>query len=1845
MNIRGFLFIGILCLGLASELHAQSYNQLWNQVEKLEKKDLPKSIVETARTIYTKAEKEKNVPQMMKAFLTMTAYRNDISPDSLQVDIKRLETWADSPQTSVPDKAVLSSILGEIILLKGMETLPGESEKANEYLKKSLQDSLVLVNYDAEKFTPLVVTKETSRRYFNNNLYELLARRAITTWETNNWREQREEIAGNVRGTYQSLLNVYQEKGMREAWLLTALDAFPNADEETLRQWIKEYGDLEVCAEVYFRLSQVMQWKGCLPADRLALIREGIARYPHYSRINVLKREEWEILSPRMNMTIDYIYPDKPVNLKVNYRNLEGFKLMLYQVNLEAVSPLLSEITPQTIDKYGILLKQEHINIPPTLDYQLRTEEVVVDVGKAGIYYWVAEPDEYSDLRQGVLLQMSSLMLAKRGVPEELQEIVVLDKDSGRPVPFAKVELYERKGNEYSFKYSLTADEQGIVELDGFGKGTYRSFYWRAQTEFDNAMPLTWVSFVDVRKFVSKEVVESVNLFTDRAIYRPGQSIRYSGIVYNQLNDSIWVKSDSEHTVILLDASGRKVDEQKVKTDEFGTFQGTFELPALLNNGGFRIDAGKGMATVRVEEYKRPTFEVVFDTIRNTYQVGDSIRIKGMARTFAGVPVPKAVVNYKVSCLENYFWRIGGRETNRVTGKTLTDEQGRFDIPVYMMPVDAKKQQEWFYTYKVEADVTSLAGETQTGLVDLPLGTSSLRVYAPDLGSKPVIKEHRDSLKFVVTNLKHVPVDVMVNYELYSVGENDGGDLIADKRLFGGKTMSNQPFVPDLIYGFPSGIYVLKVIARDDVGNISESSTTFYLLSLECGKMPFESSAWCNQSNQEFDENGNATVWFGSSEKDVYLFYDVYTNDKWIERKRMVISDSLLAFPFKYKEEYGDGLCVSFFFAKHGELYSRNITIAKPRPNKQLQLTWKTFRDKLKPGSRETWVLNVKGMDGKVSDAQMMATLYDASLDQMVKHNWLLDLNFSRYIPSYYWKGSRNETLYWRLFFPDMKFKYAPFAYSYMDIPMIKVGYRNVMRMYKSIGKSDYNAPVTEVKYVEVETAYESDEGVLAHEDVMDRGNSEKKDVRINFAETAFFYPQLRSDSKGYVEIEFTLPESLTTWRFMGLAHTKDMDYGELSANITASKDFMLQPNLPRYVRVGDDVTFTASLMNLTDKEIKGTIRMELFNPETEKVWMKQKKSFQVAGKGTTIVQFSFKVKDEYEVLACRMVADGGKFSDGEQRYIPVLTDKQWMTESVSIDVDKAGTYRIPLEDLFNHHSNTVTHPRMIVEFTGNPAWYAVQALPVLAEPENDNVFSWASVFYANTLAEYIAASNPKIRQLVDSWKGQKDELTSPLQKNEELKDLLLEETPWLSEGMDETAQRQRLASLFDGNALNDRNAKVINKLKELQNEDGSWSWYKGMPGNRYMTTQIVELLARLQAMTPNANWNQEMVAMYQKAFEYLKKLAHEEYGRMMEAEKEMESGYFPTEQTLRYLYICALDATLQPEREVNDYFIQKLETQSAQLTIYGKSLVAIILHHAGKLDKADEFLQSVMEYSVETQEMGRYFDTVKAPYSWFSYKIPTEVMAMEALVRLRKDEKAMEQMKRWLLKQKQIQVWDMPIATVDAIYALLMNGDDWLEHTPSAKLVLGNEVLQVSEQHALGYLKQEVEGKVMSIEDLVIHKETDGMAWGAVYAQFLERMDKVEAYSNGLSVSRTLLKDGTTVSLDALKVGDRITVRLTISADRDMDFVQLKDERASCMEPVDVLSSYRWNKGFGYYQVTKDASTLFFFDQLRKGTHVLEYDVFITAEGVYQQGSASIQSVYAPEFGGHSATQRMNVK
>ena len=1762
------IFLLTLSLVLAMNLQAQTYHQLWKNVEQMEQKDLPKSVIAEAEKIYAKAKVERDVPQMMKAYLTMMTYRGRISPDSIPVDIKGLEEWASQKETAVQDKAVLYSILGGICIRD-------DFEKGNRYLQLSLKDSLKLVDYLAEKLVPMVETGETSRLYFDNNLYDLLARRAIQLWEQNLWNVQQEETRKTIQETWQSLLHIYKVKNMRSAWLLTALDAYPQADEKQLWTWMKEYGDLDVCAEVYLRLAQWMLRED-EPAKRLALLREGVKRYPHYNRINALKNEEKEILSPWLDFRMEYAYPGEPIQLWIQHRNLQGFNVKLYRLSLSAESDALAKVDPKTVTKYGRLVGEEHFDLPSTPNYRMRRDTLKMKPLEVGIYYAVAVPDGHRNELRGALVYVSSLQVLHRALPGNRQEMVVLDKRSGHPVPDAQVNVYEATEKGYTLKESHRANAEGVVMLP---KGEDLRIYYQARTSKDAAMPLesTWLGRNEYSPVDKTQ--EYVNLFTDRSLYRPGQTLHYSGIIYTLRKDLVKVKAGSTYVVKLLDADRREVAKQEVKTDEFGTFQGTFELPKSGKMGVYRLQTDKGSTTFRVEEYKRPTFDVKFDEVKTDYRAEDSIWVTGVAQTFAGAPVQGAKVSYRVVRHESSFWRMRGMVTHQVTGETTTDAEGRFEVPVHFLSVP-KGEKYWFYTYEVSADVTNVAGETQTGGLSLPLGSSSLRLFIPDWEGSTLIKEQPKELTFNVTNLMNNPVETEVDYQVWSQG----------KQVLQGKATSNKEFVPEAVYALPSGNYELKAVVTDESGKKNEQAVKFVLLSLSDKRLPDGVDNWCYQSSDEFGADGTATIYFGSKEKDVYLFYDVMWGEDEMERKRITFSDSILTFRYNYQEAYGDGLRCSFAYLKNGELYVKNLYIKKPKPDKALKLKWKTFRDKLQPGQQETWTLSILRPDGKPADAQLMATMYDASLDQLAPHVWRFGLNFARSFPNVSWRYERERQVWWNFSFAWKRLKYPSLEYSRLEIPSSRVVLfrEEVMSMGGRPLMMKASANRAMVASDAVTEASAQEDLVLEETDNVH--------LRTNFAETAFFYPQLRTDAQGEVNIEFTLPESLTEWKFMGLAHTRDMDYGSIVAKAVASKDFMLQPNLPRFVRVGDEVNVAASLVNLSDKKIQGTVRMELFVPETEKVVLVQKRPFVVNASETSQVSFGFKVSDKYEGLAVRMVADGGLFSDGEQRYLPVLSNKQRLTESVLLNVNGKGKYTFSLENLFNHHSKSVSRPKMIVEFTGNPLWYAIQALKVMENPESDNALSWTTAFYANSLLAHLARTEPR---LADSLKVE---------------------------------------------GVEGRIAEAVMKLSSLQGKDGAWSWFKGMPGSRYMTTQITELIARLRTMTGSLS-AAEVVKMYLKAWNFLGKEVSEEVLRMKEQEKTGVKNLLPSEQAIQFLYIGALDTELTVQSDVKKYLLDKLTESSRALTIYGKALVAIIMKQADKTAEADEFLQSLMEYSVMTEDMGRYFDTPKAEYSWFSYKIPTQVAAIEAVRLVTNEEKTQEEMKQWLLKQKQAQAWDTPIATADAVYALLTTGKDWLQYTGAAEIKVGKEIIRTPDD-ALGYVEKEVSGKVMDIRQVTVEKASEGIGWGAVYAEFEEEMDKVSAQGNALKVCRTLYKDGKPLMEGTvLQVGDRLKVRLSVTADRDMDFVEVKDERAACLEPVDALSGYRWVNGIGYYQETKDVSTSFYMDKMRKGTHELEYEVYVNSSGRYVQGVPVARSVYAPELGGHGVGGSLFVK
>lgn len=1892
MKIRYLSLIVLLVMSVFAPMQAQTYDNLWKELEVLERKDLPKSVISEAMKIYDKAKAEQNVPQMMKAYLTAMQYRSLLTPDSLKVDMNGLEQWA-SQTGSMEDKAILYSILGEM-------TMPADVKKGLGYLQASLKDKDRLLLIPVEKLRPMVRVGEASKRYFRDNLYNLLARRAIQIMQQYRWQaaakaNQTNSLPANmtdmdqfvtyqfvpvsdcdltaaVMQTYQSLLKAYDTETEREGWLLTGIDAlnylyrnfsgnFSNdVCQQELRKWIHTYPAVKTVPEAYLALAQFLQYQNN-QVERLRIVREGIAGYPRYEGINQLKNIEKEILNASLSLEIATAYPGEQQSVKVNYKNLTGITLQLYKVNLPVTSAVLQNRTTHFESKYARLQREEHFSLKPTTDYLNVDTTLTIQAPQAGIYFLKAVPDGKKGVSDGTLMNVTALKTIYRPLPDGTLELVVVDAVSGQPVSEAEVTIYTEKGGGYSPQQTYQADKQGTLKLDFLNSNKY---WYNAHTAADNAMPILnlWKNDYYYKESKRKEVLQ---LFTDRSIYRPGQTVYVSGLAYEMEKDSTRVLADKKYTVSLYDANNNETGKVEVRTNGFGSFSGQFVLPSPCLTGYFSLRAADTSVSFKVEEYKRPTFDVTFEPVKVEYQVGDSIEVVGMAKTFAGAPVQNARVHYNISRSYAWVWRFMGRGSARWEGEAMTDADGKFSVPVHFeIDSDRRESPLWYYTYNIQADVTDGAGETQQANLSLPLGSTSMVLNMDNLPDN-LVKEKKLEIKLTAMNLSGEPVDTPVTYQVVEMEEQKDGQEKEGRKVLTGTVEANKSFVPEAIYALPSGNYRLKLSAKDTQGRECTASKNFLLFSLNDKRPPFVITDWFYQDGLEFDAASPATVYIGSSEKNVYLLYDVFAGNKRLESKRIELSDSVVSFRFPYKKEYGDGILVSMAFVKDGRLYSHNARIMKPAPEKKLQLKWTTFRDKLRPGQQEEWKLTVLYPDGSPAEAEMLATMYDASLDKIYSaHKLDFGVDFHYVVPLTYWNTSYMRNAYLYVDFPLKRLRAVPLEYSELIIPStgrmeaMVVGYGGSPRAtlagaLKIRGRSAANAvmnqeAVTDMVLQEemVETSAQEKVEMGSSEELAETGDIQ---IRENFAETAFFYPQLRTNEKGEVSISFVLPESLTRWTFMGLAHTRNVDYGKIEATATASKEFMLQPNMPRFVRVGDKANIAASLMNLSDKGVKGTVRMELFNPETEKVFYSQKQKFDVKGGETGHVNFTFEVSDKYAVMACRMVADGDTFSDGEQRYIPVLTDKQWVTETVPLNVNGEGAHTFSLENLFNKHSKTASEQRLTVEFTAHPAWYAVQALPVVANPQNEDALSWATAYYAHSLAAFIVKENPRIKQVFDSWKAQggtKETFMSNLQKNQELKNILLAETPWLTEATNEAEQKQRIATLFDLNTMNSQLAVSVEKLGELQNADGAWSWYKGMQGSRYVTTQVMEMLVRLNALT-HQDADSRMQPMIQKGFEYLGKQAAEEYKSMKEAEKKGAVGLRPSEQVLRYLYICALDGKAPVDEKVNRYFIDKLSGEGKELTIYGKALGAIILQQAGKVAEARLFMQSLMEYSVVTDEMGRYFDTPKARYSWFSYKIPTEVAAMEAIQRITKDTKAIDEMKRWLLKQKQTQTWETPIATADAVYALMATGaSDLLANTGGVEITLGKEVIRTPADNAIGYIKKTVSGDVMNIKKVSVDKEGTGMGWGAVYAQYLESMDQIGEQGNGLSVSRQLYKGDEALNESApLKVGDRITVRLTVKADRDMDFVQIKDDRAACMEPLQAVSGFRWGNGLGYYQATKDASTQFFIDQMRKGTYVIEYQVYVNRTGEYQAGIATVQSAYAPEFGGHTRGYRVMVE
>ena len=1808
-------------------IFSQTYEDLWKQVEKALDKDLPKTAMEHLQKIEAKAQKERAYGQLLRATLSYARQQSRIAPDSLQPAVVRLEKKAEATQ-DVALKAVYHTVLSKIYEDNGRTLGEESADKAAKYRQQAMLHPEALAKVKAEPYEPFVIKGKDSKTYYGDDLLNVVGR-SLEAWQ---W-----------------LHEYYSKTGNRRAACLTGVEAFD--DKASLDSLAAVYGDLpEACEIAIKRLGMMDESDAAAVKERITYLRESLKKWGSWQRANRLRNEETDMTRPRFTAAMPHrvAMPQERQTVKLtSLRNIETLTMQVYGTNLKGDT----ELNPDIEKDYKKM--KSHLTLRADLtrtlhfsghqDYESFEDSVELPGLEPGVYMieWSSPQTETSRK----LYFVSGVRLMAQAMPEQQMRYVVVDARTGQPIPKATVRLKYRGGWKQEAKTdALTCNDEGELMCD-FSERTPSEVM--VYTKSDEYNPPT--SAGGRYTYYSREYTsEHTNVFTDRSIYRPGQTVHVAAIVWKEQSalDNVAVENKRVH-VELRDANYKMVAEQWVTTDRYGKCATELTLPKGLLNGRFTVRANNTSTTISVEEYKRPTFQVEFDEYKASYQQGDTVRAKGKAMSYAGVPVQGAKVKYTVSRQVAFWWLsyswyweggyFGNGRTKEVVkeGEAVTGDDGTFEVEMPMTLPEDDGKYPMYYSFVAETEVTDVAGETHHGSMSLPLGTKATALTC----SMPqkVRSDQMPQVTFSRRNAAGKEIEGVVKYRV------DGGKW---KECQANEAQSTAP------WKLKSGEHRLEATCGDDSVDM-----TFVVFGLDDTKPATTTHDWFYVSEKEFPSDGTpVTLQVGASDPDLHIVYGIYAGSHVIERGVVKKSGELLNRKLEYKEEYGNGLLLSYAWVKDGVCYSHQQVIKRPMPDKKLRLTWETFRDRLTPGQQEEWRLKVVNPDGTLADASLLAVLYDKSLDQIKTHYWSFIPTNSLRQPLTKWHFRTTGKLSWaasQAYKTPLDFKNLDFSrFDESILPSAYIAYGRVYehrRLMKANAVEDTGMMMVEEApamamasndAVELSAVAEKKETKVfdSVETVTETAEEQHEDyvqVRENLDETAFCYPTLTTDEKGEVVMKFTLPESLTTWRFMGIANTQQMLYGSIEGEAVAQKDVMVQPNVPRFVRMGDEAQISTRIFNTGEKAVSGNAKLQLIDPENNAVVKEQSVPFSVEAGKTGSATFKVSIDNtQWSLLICKISVVGDGFSDGEQHYLPVLPDREYVTKTVPYTQHEPGVKTIDLTKLFPQGT---TQQKLTIEYTNNPAWLMVQSLPTLGQPWEHSAIDQAASYYSNLLAKTLLNQSPQVKTTFKLWQQEETQasLTSQLEKNQELKDLVLSETPWVWAADRESEQKQRLADFFDENGLSNRLTTALEKLQKLQNGDGSFSWYPGMQGSTYITVAVEEMLVRLNVMVGEKNDTKQM---QDKAFKYIGK---EMVDLVKELKKQEKKGYkptFPSFTALRWLYLCAIDGR-QLENDVktaNDYLIALLKKDIKRQTIYEKALTAIVLSKHGEAKRAAEYVQSLKEYTVFTEEMGRYYDTPRAGYSWYDYKIPTEVAAIEAIQTVSpKDQQTVDEMRRWLLQEKRTQMWDTPINSVNAIYAFLNDNQNALntQGAPSVLAIDGTPVETPKATAGLGYVKtaiQEPKG-----QNFTATKTSEGTSWGAVYAQFFQKTSEVEQLQSGISVKREVLTSSSSktsiTGTTSLKVGDRIKIRITIECSRDLDFVQVVDRRAACMEPLKQLSGYQ----NGAYVSPKDYATNYYYYGLSKGKHVIETEYYIDRAGTYESSTCTVQCAYAPEYRG----------
>ena len=1820
---------------------AQTYDNLWKQADIIAQKDQPKSEIGVMKKIISKATVAKDYGQLLAAEIRQAILWREISPDSLTPNVKRMETEALKAKDPVL-KAVRYAVLGKVYR-------EVNGKKSEEFFKKALEQPELLARNASTGYVPLTL-KGVDGSSFNNDLLHLIgfeadSKEAYLLMYT--YYDKVENRGAACLCAYK-LIEKYRQDDVREVRKSKYLN--------TIDSLIHVYQDIPEAGELAVEHFRFMEGAtDAKPLDKLNYINYALNRWGGWSRMNVLRNAQKRLTEPMFQVKDmpQVLRPGEKAWVQLDVRNLQNLNIRLSRLNITADN----EYDAQNEATYKMLLKKTtklhqkdfSRNYYGRPDYE--TVKDSIEIGgnlPLGAYLMEVTSDNTGIAPQRELFYVSNLAVMIQQLPDDRHRYVVVNATDGQPVPGAKIVLYDRNYDDKTGKFKrviharMTTDDQGEAYFKNVdGKVLI-------YTSADKFAPAKDIYLSRARYYEKKDDEVKYQLFTDRAIYRPGQKVHATAVSYivkKGLDASVPGKS-KELKFILRDANWKQMAEQKATTDEYGTASVNFELPKEGQTGQYSISVN-GTATeyIRVEEYKRPTFEITFPKVNEKYTWGDTVVVKASAKTYAGVPVQGAKVEYQVTRRNQLWWWGAGSAGQLVkTDSCVTREDGTFDVEIPLeASLSGKDEADMsdfmriarFFNFEVSAIVTDISGESHEGVMSLPLGTKStiLTVNLP----KRIEADSLKTVTFAYRNASGMPIASNLKYRI------DGGEWKVAEANAPVAIKEYAASSASSAHVWKSGVHQLEAICGTDT--LQQKFTLFSIKDTH----PMEpTTEWYYQTAKTFPHDGKPVyVQVGSSENGAHIVYSIIAGNKLLEKGAWELGDSIVTLPFTYREEYASGVVINYSFVKNGECYARKISIARPLPEKKLNITWKTFRDRLTPGQKEKWTLHVTTPDGKPAKAQLMSVLYDKSLDQLAEHTWEMSLGFSQWLPDCYWKSNLKyykmglagtyPTKYYdekELDVDKFDGKYFSF-YAYMQAMQLSKlersygGTVEAVRMEKhSMVKDELVRDEAKVmrsrgnQMARVGAAAPSANKVFDAVEEMPQfaGGSgsdagqylDKVQVRENLNETAFFYPALESDNQGNVAINFTLPESVTTWKFMGLAHDKEMRNGCLVDEAVAQKTVMVQPNMPRFLREGDKSTIVVKLFNTSDKKVNGNARMQILDAETQKVVWQKTQGYRIDAEGSATVSFDVQGLKE-GVYINKVVAAGNGYSDGEQHYLPVLGNRELVVNTLPITLHQQGEQSFDLSRLFlnkeGKQAKGAENAKVTVEYTNNPSWLMVKALPSISNPDEEDAISLMSAIYANTITTHV--------QKHLSLEKQTEQNLS--QENHSQQNL-----------SQETIRLQN----------------QVEKLKKLQNADGSFSWWKGMKGSRYMTTSVAEMMVRLNAV---AGVQKSTAKMLTSAINYLSWQTAQEV-REMRKQEEKKHKVSPSEQALHYLYILSMDGRKMKQNQEADktYLLEKMSKMTGDFTIYGKARAAVVLakncqQNADYREKAGEYLQSVNEYAVYREEMGRYYDTRKALYSWRNYKIPTQVSVIEAMQMLKpNDKQTIEELQRWLLMSKRTQSWDTPVNTVDAVYAFMKgNESNWNRKAENAVLKLDGKLLPMPQDSTtLGYVKTEKAGKASTLS---INKKSDYTSWGAVYAEFKQPLSEIASAESGIKVRRVIVPAESQGRGKAqAKVGEKVKVTLIITADRDYDFVKIVDKRAACLEPVNQLSGYQW--GMECYVSPKDNTTNFYFDRLSKGKHFVEMEYYVDRKGDYQSGSCTAECTYSPEFGGRTEAYKMTV-